>query len=115
MLVFEDAQQSLLPSWQVMCFTINVIMGSGFLGVPAGFLEAGVLLGTAVLIGVTLMQWIAACMLTQVIARAHALVTAKAAEATLTPTLVPFAKLGDPDHRRAPPSRCWCRHTPPTS
>ena len=93
LLVFEDARRPLMPSWQVACFTINVIMGSGFLGVPTGFVHAGVLLGMLTLIGVTFMQWAAACILLQVISRAHALLMAKEAEATLTPTLVPFAKL----------------------
>ena len=90
--VFEDARAPLLPSWQVTCFTVNVIMGSGFLGVPSGFLDAGLLLGPAVLILVTMLQWIAACQLAQVASRAHALIVAKDACATLTPTLARFAQ-----------------------
>ena len=70
--VFEDARRPLLPSWQVTCFTINVIMGSGFLGIPGGFLESGTLLGPAILIAVTLLQWLSACHLAQVASRAHA-------------------------------------------
>eukprot|EP00322_Chrysochromulina_rotalis_P009689 CAMPEP_0115862760 /NCGR_PEP_ID=MMETSP0287-20121206/18343_1 /TAXON_ID=412157 /ORGANISM="Chrysochromulina rotalis, Strain UIO044" /LENGTH=465 /DNA_ID=CAMNT_0003317193 /DNA_START=47 /DNA_END=1444 /DNA_ORIENTATION=- len=71
-------------------------MGSGFLGVPAGILASGWLLGPAVLVIVTAMQWIAACQLAQVVTRAHALVLAKSASATLTPTLTPFAKALQP-------------------
>ena len=89
--VFEDARRPLLPSWQVTCFTINVIMGSGFLGIPGGFLESGTLLGPAILIAVTLLQWLSACHLAQVASRAHALLIAKGTAATLTPTLAPFA------------------------
>lgn len=90
--VFEDQQQQLLPSWVVTCFTINVIMGSGFLGVPNGFREAGLLLGPLVLLAVTAFQWTAACQLAQVISRANALLGAENAAATLTPTLAPLAK-----------------------
>jgi len=90
--VFEEQQQHLLPSWVVTCFTINVIMGSGFLGVPNGFREAGLLLGPLVLLAVTLFQWTAACQLAQVISRANALLGAENAAATLTPTLAPLAK-----------------------
>ena len=93
--VFEDARHPLLPSWQATCFTINVIMGSGFLGVPSGFLKAGVVLGPAVLAIVSVMQWLAACQLAQVASRANALILAKDQAATLTPTLTPFARLQD--------------------
>jgi hypothetical protein len=88
---FEEPQQLLSP-WVVTCFTINVIMGSGFLGVPHGFREAGIVLGPLVLLGVTMLQWTAACQLAQVITRANALLADADAAATLTPTLAPLAK-----------------------
>ena len=88
---FEEPQQLLSP-WVVTCFTINVIMGSGFLGVPHGFREAGIVLGPLVLLGVTVLQWTAACQLAQVITRANALLADADAAATLTPTLAPLAK-----------------------
>ena len=91
LLVFEDELEPRLASWQVTCFAINVIMGSGFLGMPAGFLASGLLLGPAVLLVVTWLQWFAACQLTQVISRAHALIISRDASATLTPTLARFA------------------------
>ena len=117
--VFEDARQPQLTSWQVCCLTINVIsatartrarsplharshqffastvvsaVGSGFLSVPAGFLEAGVLLGPAVLAAVSVLQWAAAAQLAQVASRAHALLQAKDAATTLTPTLAPYSR-----------------------
>lgn len=116
MLTFEDAaRHPLLPAWQVCCFSINFIMGSGFLGIPAGFLETGLTLGVLVLLLVTWMQWAAACMLVQVITRAHALLLAKQADATLTPTLTPFAKLGGGGDvrgdRRPPPALLVPSHT----
>ena len=88
---FEEAKEPLLRSWQVCCFTINVIMGSGFLGVPAGFTQAGLALGPAILLLVSLLQWAAACQIVQTASRAHALLLARSAETTLTPTLAPFA------------------------
>ena len=92
--VFSDQHHApLLKPWQVTCLTINVIMGSGFLGVPAGFASAGSLLGPLILVVVTLAMWIAALMLTEVAARAHALLTAKNALQWLTPTLTPFAAM----------------------
>ena len=57
--------------------TINVIMGSGFLGVPAGFAFSGMILGPASLLLVTIAMWLAALMLTEVAARAHSLLAAK--------------------------------------
>ena len=114
-LVFDDAHEPLLPSWVVVCFTINVIMGSGFLGVPGGFGESGVVLGPLVLIGVSLMQWVAACMLAQVVTRAHALLTTSDAAATLSPTLIPLAKSEAPSaaggSRLQPPSLQIPSHT----
>lgn len=92
MFVFDDVRQPLLPAWVVTCFTINVIMGSGFLGVPSGFLDSGLLLGPLVLVVVSILQWIAACMLAQVASRAHALLTSANAASTLTPTLQPLAR-----------------------
>ena len=116
--VFEDARQPSLKSWQVACFTINVIMGSGFLGVPAGFLSSGLLLGPLVLVVVTLLQWIAACQLAQVETRAHALILAKGTSSTLTPTLAPFANsllkdadVADRGHDARPPSLLLPSHT----
>jgi hypothetical protein len=116
---FEDARQPLLPPWVVTCFTINVIMGSGFLGVPAGFLSSGLVLGPAILVFVTFLQWVASCLLVQVASRAHALLVAKGAAATLTPTLAPFASLlkdasGGPHIAREdprPPSLALPSHT----
>ena len=94
--VFEDTRAPGLASWQITCFTINVIMGSGFLGVPSGFLRSGLILGPAILVVVSLMQWIAACHLAKIASRANALLVEKNASATLTPTLTPFAQLQDP-------------------
>ena len=91
--VFEDARQPPLKSWQVACFTINVIMGSGFLGVPHGFREAGIVLGPLVLLGVTVLQWTAACQLAQVITRANALLAD--ADAAATHSDDAFGKAGD--------------------
>ena len=82
-----------------MLLPINVIMGSGFLGVPAGFVAAGLLLGPSILVVVTVLQWISACHLAQVASRAHALVLAKSAAATLTPTTRPAAKSSATRHR----------------
>ncbi|KAL1530713.1 hypothetical protein AB1Y20_001612 [Prymnesium parvum] len=90
LLVFEDARHEMLPSWVIMCFTINVIMGSGFLGVPYGFLLSGPLLGTLVVLAVTMLQWLAACLLSQVISRANAVLGADNAADILTPTLTPL-------------------------
>ena len=92
--IFEERRPS-LPSWQCCCFTINVIMGSGFLGVPSGFLKAGIVLGPVVLAVVSVLQWLAACHLCQVVSRANALIVAKDQSRTLTPTLTPFARLQD--------------------
>lgn len=64
----------------------------GFLGIPAGFLYSGLILGPAVLIVITVCQWMAAGMLVQVASRAHALLLVKSASATLTPVLKPLAK-----------------------
>ena len=111
--VFEDAQPRTLPSTVVVCFTINVIMGSGFLGVPNGFRESGILLGPLVLLAVSLAQWLAACQLATVASRAHALLNAADASLTLSPTLQPLAKseatsaassVGQHHHRPAPPA-----------
>ena len=114
--VFEDARRPLLPSWQVCCFTINVIMGSGFLGVPGGFLTSGLLLGPAILFAVTLLQWVSACHLAQVASRSHALLLAKSSAATLTPSLTPFAAHDHLGHKATntsvrPPSLVLPSHT----
>ncbi|KAL3914422.1 MAG: hypothetical protein SGPRY_007631, partial [Prymnesium sp.] len=93
--VFEDAHQPLLPSWVVTCITINVIMGSGFLGVPSAFLSSGPLLGALVLLVVSVLMWIAACYLAQVASRAHALLVDEKSAATLTPTLTPLSALNN--------------------
>lgn len=90
--VFDGANHPLLSSWVLMCFTINVIMGSGFLGVPYGFLFTGTLLGGLVLLSVSILQWMAACILAQVATRAHAILADENASALLTPALVPLAK-----------------------
>ena len=114
MFVFEDAQQPLLPSWVVTCLTINVIMGSGFLGVPQGFVASGLLLGPLVLFGVTVLQWAAACQLAQVASRANALLTATDAAETLTPTLAPLVNSegGSAARQRPnPPSLILPSHT----
>ena len=68
--------QPTLPPWQVVCLTINVIMGSGFLNVPYGFIQAGLLLGPLVLLVVSGMQLASSCLLAEVCCRAHALVRA---------------------------------------
>ena len=102
--VFEDARHPLLPSWVVTCFMINVIMGSGFLGVPSGFLSSGMLLGPLVLLAVTALQWVAACQLAQVAARSHALLTDVTAAHQLTPTLAPLAKFDNAAQRSKRPS-----------
>ena len=91
--VFETRHAPLLKPWQVLCLTINVIMGSGFLGVPSGFADSGLLLGPLVLILVTVAMWLAALMLCETAARAHSLLTAKNALQWLTPTLTPFAAM----------------------
>ena len=89
-LVFADLHRPQLPAWQVTCFTVNAVMGSGFLGVPAAFAASGILLGVGVLIVVTVALWAATCMLTEVAARAHALLTESSVESWLTPTLASF-------------------------
>ena len=111
---FEDAQRLISPG-VLVCFTINVIMGSGFLGVPAGFASAGLLLGPVTLIAVTLMQWWAAVLLAECVARANALLVRADTQRWLTPTLQPFAHA---DHSsaaaksgNAPPALAIPSHT----
>lgn len=94
-IVFADLHRPLLPSWQVLCFTVNCVMGSGFLGVPAAFATSGIALGVLVLLLVTVGLWAAACMLTEVAARAHALLTEQNVATWLTPTLASFSSGGD--------------------
>jgi amino acid permease len=62
-----------LSSFALGCFVVNVIMGAGFLGIPYGFAASGLLLGPLALAGVTLLQFAAACQLTECCARTHAL------------------------------------------
>jgi amino acid permease len=79
-----------LSEWAVVCFTVNVIMGSGFLDVPHAMMESGVILGVIVLVVVTILQWLAACMLAEVVARSHALLTKS--DFNVSPVLQPLAK-----------------------
>jgi len=79
-----------LNEWAVVCFTVNVIMGSGFLDVPHAMFSAGIIPGVATLVGVTVMQWIATCLLAEVVARSHALLSKR--DFAVSPVLVPLAK-----------------------
>ena len=45
----DDEDTRHLRPWHVTCMTINLVMGSGFLGVPMAFYESGLLLGPMVL------------------------------------------------------------------
>ena len=79
-----------LSEWTVVCFTVNVIMGSGFLDVPHAMMESGFVLGVITLVGVTVLQWLAACMLAEVVARSHALLSRRSFD--VSPVLQPLAK-----------------------
>ena len=113
----DDVSKPILRPWQLTCFTINVIMGSGFLGVPSGFVASGLVLGPCILLVVTALQWWAACLLAEVVARANALLTSADVCKWLTPTLVPFAhaehasSASSGRQRIAPPSLTIPSHT----
>ena len=88
-----------------MCFTINFVMGAGFLGVPKAFVESGYILGPAVMVCCALVCDITKNMELEACARAEAITEVRCCivfghvlhAATLT--VVALAVSLD---------RCWC-------
>lgn len=62
--------------WVAVCFTINYIMGCGFLGVPRALHEAGIAFGACMMVLVTLAAMLSKTYLLETMCRAEALTRA---------------------------------------
>ena len=71
----------------LICFSINAIMGSGFLGMPASFYAAGWALALGALFAISVCTWAAVVLLVSTIARANALLHEQSVTHWLTPSL----------------------------